>query len=226
MVTAAEIEATSLHFTGLVIDAMPRLREESYRLRYQVYCLESRFLPPEDYPDGMEVDLYDPHSVHLGVLNSAGELAATARLVQLSAVGLPLLDYCSIFSHETSLYDPARRVVEISRLVSQNGDERQRNSKLVLALYKAIYQTSKRRGFTHWLAASEKPLMRLLVRIGFPFRAIGPETDYHGPVWPYMMDLWELDNVISGRRKPLLNDFLDGLEPEFRPMEGAACQLS
>jgi N-acyl amino acid synthase of PEP-CTERM/exosortase system len=231
--------ARPTYFTGLVIDAAPELLRESYRLRYQVYCLDRRFLPAEDYPDGLEVDVYDGHSVHLGVVTSTGELAATARLVELSDAGLPMLDHCSIFTDETSLFDTTRHVVEISRLVSpkysrragdgyyslqgatdrRDGEERRGNVEPVLTLYKTIYQTSKRRGFTHWLAASEKSLYRLLVRYGFPFRAIGPETDYHGSVAPYLMDLRELDQTILGRQMPMLHDFLNGLEPEFSPGE-------
>jgi hypothetical protein len=61
----------------------------------------------------------------------------------------------------------------------------------------------------------------MVTRSGLPFRQIGPETDYYGPVAPYLLDMSEFDaNIMSGRY-PSLNDFLDGLEPEFRP-EAAA----
>ena len=86
-----------------------------------------------------------------------------------------------------------------------------------MTLYKAMYQTSKRRGITNWMAATERSLQRLVTRSGFPFRQIGPETDYYGPVSPYLLDLSEFDaNIMSGQFPPL-NGFMDGLEPEFRP---------
>jgi N-acyl amino acid synthase of PEP-CTERM/exosortase system len=224
-----------------VIDAAPTLLERSYRMRYQVYCIERGFLPADQYPDKLEVDRYDDHAVHLGVLTTSGELVATARLVEWSDAGLPLLDHCELFPDETSLQDPAFRMVELSRLVSpkynrragddfysaqgatnrRDGEERRGTVEPVLTLYKAMYQTSKRRRFTHWLAAGEKSLLRLLTRYGFPFRAIGPETDYHGSVTPYLMALADLDRVIVGRRMPLLHDFLHGLENEFRPVGDA-----
>ena len=40
----------------------PDLLAQSYRLRYQVYCLERKFLPAEDYPAGLELDEFDSHS--------------------------------------------------------------------------------------------------------------------------------------------------------------------
>jgi N-acyl amino acid synthase of PEP-CTERM/exosortase system len=231
------------YFTSRVIDDSPALLEASYSLRYQVYCLERGFLPVEDYPDEREVDDFDPHSVHFGVLNLQGEVVATARLVQHSEAGLPLFQHCSLFPDAPPLDGDTRNVVEVSRLaVSRKynrraGDDfyslqgridpndrrrRREGGEIVMALYKALYQASKRRGFTHWLAATEKSLQRLVARYGFPFVAIGPQTDYYGAVCPYLMDLDEFDRIILSRRISLLDDFLEGLEGEFTPVEGYA----
>jgi N-acyl amino acid synthase of PEP-CTERM/exosortase system len=244
-VTLPDLPERSPHFRGLVIDDSADLLEESYRLRYQVYCLERKFLSADDHPAGKEVDAYDRHSVHVGVLNAAGEIAATARLVELTPAGLPALEHCEIYPQEQSLDHPGRRVVEVSRLsVSRRynrraGDgfyslqgpqarpdspERRGGGELVMTLYKALYQASKRRGFTHWLAATERSLQRLVAKYGFPFRAIGPTTDYCGDVSPYLMDLREFDRVITSHRIALLDGFLDGLEPEFRPRKDRACR--
>ena len=238
MENAPSGEGMSRYFTGLVIDDRPDLLEASYGLRYQVYCHERQFLPADDYPERVERDVYDRQSVHLGVVNTSGELVATARLVQSGATGLPLLNHCELFPGETPLDDPARRVVEISRLsVSRkynrragdgfyglqgptprmDGGERRVGGEIVLAIYKAIYQVSKRRGFTHWVIAAERALRRLVGKYGFPFKAIGPETDYYGQVSPYLMDLSEFDEEISSGRIPVLAEFVDGLEPEYWP---------
>jgi N-acyl amino acid synthase of PEP-CTERM/exosortase system len=236
----SDLPGASRYFTALVLDDTPQLLRDSYSLRYQVYCLERRFLPAQDYPDELEVDVFDPHSVHVGVVNLQGAVVATARLVELSDAGLPLLDHCTIFSHETSPYDPTRRVAELSRLsVSRtynrrkgdgfyslqgatdrpDGRERRGGGEIVLILYRALYQASRRRRHTHWFAATEKSLQRLLTRYGVPFREIGPETDYYGSVTPYLVDLHEWDKVILSGRISLLDDFLTGLEAEFRPAE-------
>jgi N-acyl amino acid synthase of PEP-CTERM/exosortase system len=224
------------YFTSQVLDDSPLLLEQSYRLRYEVYCVQRQFLPAADYPAEREVDEFDRHSVHLGVLNQQGEVIATARLVRLSELGLPLFQHCTLFPDTPSLDDNTRSVVEVSRLcVSRGynrragdefyalqgptgrteGPERRKGGEIVLVLYKALYQASKRNGFTHWLAATEKSLQRLVARYGFPFKAVGPETDYYGIVSPYLMDLHEFDDVILGRQVPLLSEFLTGLEAEF-----------
>jgi N-acyl amino acid synthase of PEP-CTERM/exosortase system len=215
-----------------VIDNDPRLLEQSYQLRYQVYCLERGFLPAEDYPDHREVDQFDPHSVHIGVMNMQNELLGTARLVQPSGAGLPLFDHCTLFDDAPPLDDPPFRVIETSRLAVSREDNRgqgvpagsdvsegRKSGEIVLEIYKGVYQESKRRGFTHWLAATEKSLQRLMVRYGFPWKAVGPETDYYGAVSPYLMNVREFDNVILSGRISVLDRFLDGLESEFMPRD-------
>jgi N-acyl amino acid synthase of PEP-CTERM/exosortase system len=225
----------------LVLDHSPLLLQRSYGLRYETYCLDRHFLPAEEYPDALERDAFDRSSVHLGVVNTAGDLLGTVRLVEALDARLPLYDHCTIFPDQTLLHDPSRRVVEVSRLVvsrkcnrragdqfyalqgptgRSDGLERRRgDGEIVFALYKALYQASKRRGFSHWVIAVEKPLLRLLARYGFPFRPVGPESDYYGLVSPYLMDLSEFDTVIGSGRIPALTAFLEGLEPEFWPVE-------
>jgi N-acyl-L-homoserine lactone synthetase len=208
---------------GRQIDSEPRLMDESYRLRYQVYCIERGFLSAEDYPDGRERDEFDRHSLHLGVVDAEGALLATARLVKVNMAGLPLFRHCQIYARESELYQETTRVAEISRLcVSRELRTRQVGSASVaIMLYRAIYQASKRNGFTHWLVATEPSLQRLLASLQVPFREVGPQTDYYGPVAPYLVDLSKWDQTILSRSLPALHSFLDGLEPEYRPLSRA-----
>ena len=105
-------------FRGRVIDDAPLLLEQSYRLRYRVYCLQRHFLRAEDYPLGLEHDRFDRYSVHVGVLDPAGDLCGTARLVPMRGRGceLPLFRHCTVLDHHTELQDSANSIVEISRL--------------------------------------------------------------------------------------------------------------
>lgn len=41
-----------------------QLKEEAFRLRYQVYCEELQYEPLSKFPNRMEIDIYDSHSVH------------------------------------------------------------------------------------------------------------------------------------------------------------------
>src|SRR5947207_6042873 len=94
--TIADMEHTSdFHARG--IDDDPRLLEQSYRLRHQVYCMERQFLDAAAHPDGRETDEFDEYSVHLGVVDSYGGLAATARLIKANRRGFPMFRYCGFF---------------------------------------------------------------------------------------------------------------------------------
>jgi N-acyl-L-homoserine lactone synthetase len=209
----------SQRLEGLQIDSDQRLMDASFRLRYQVYCIERGFLSAEEYPDGRECDEFDRHSLHLGVVDAQGALLATARLVKVNMIGLPLFRHCQIYARESELYQESNRVAEISR-VCVSRELRQRGiggASVAITLYRAIYQASKRNGFTHWLVATEPSLQRLLASLQVPFREVGPQTDYYGPVAPYLVDLSQWDQTILSGSLPALHSFLDGLEPEYRP---------
>ena len=221
------------YFLGLSIDDVPRLLESSYRLRYEVYCVERKFLPAEHYPQGLEFDEFDRHAIHVGALDCDGELAGTTRGVQVTEMGLPLFDHCTAFAHETEFHRANPRLLEVGRLVvgrnyrrrrrdvvcgaenaksghitEYHGAERRRvGEDAFLTVLKALYQATKRIGATHWLTGMEEPLRNQLAEQGFPFRAFGPASDYFGLITPYQMALKELDDVILSRRFPALDEF-------------------
>jgi N-acyl-L-homoserine lactone synthetase len=200
---------------GRRIDNDPELLEASYRLRYQVYCVERAFLRAADYPDRIERDEFDRYALHLGVVDRDGDLKATSRLIEVSVYGLPLFRHCQIFPQENELFRPTNRFAEVSRLcMSRQLADR---AAVIPTMYKSLYQFSKRAGFTHWLVATERSLHRLLTNFGFPFRPVGPQIDYFGPVAPYVMDFQEFEQTLVSGARPHLATFLDGLEPEFHP---------
>jgi len=231
------------YFCARTIDGQRAMLEQSYRLRYQVYCLERKFLRAEDYPNGLEIDEFDRHAAHIGAIDSHGELAGTARVVRASEQGLPIFEHCVIFPYETEFTPANPRLVEVGRVsvsrsyrrrrsdtaaaageapVRPGGagfaghDRRGQHDDVFLTLLKGMYQTAKRAGATHWLAATEKPLQRMLAQRGFPFHQIGPDSDYFGIVAPYQMNLQEFEHVIMSGRYPDLEDFLVGLEAGAR----------
>jgi N-acyl amino acid synthase of PEP-CTERM/exosortase system len=242
----APFERTTRHLDARVIDDAPALLEASYRLRFQVYCHERGFLDAADYPAGAEFDEFDAHAVHIGAVDGSGQLAGTARLIRYSDLGLPLFRHCSIFpEHAETCRQPA--VLEVSRLsvsrhyarrdtdgaygvnereaagrVVVRNKRRRVDGEVFLAVTKALYQASKRLGATHWLAATESSLHRILLRFGLPFRQVGPESDYFGMVAPYLMEIAELDEVIASGRVAVLGEFADGLEPVLSPLSGGS----
>ena len=58
------------------------LRRAVYRIRYQVYCTEMGFEPPENFPDGLERDAYDRRAMHVLLRHlPSGEYAGCVRLI-------------------------------------------------------------------------------------------------------------------------------------------------
>ncbi|MFN2444598.1 MAG: PEP-CTERM/exosortase system-associated acyltransferase [Vicinamibacterales bacterium] len=239
--TIAPAAESCCSFEARTIDDEPELLEQSYRLRYQVYCMERKFLPAENYPDRLEMDEFDQFSTHVGVVDLHGRLAGTARIVKSSIAGLPLLRHCFLFLPEKELYSSRGNIVEISRVsVSRHyrhqgnghkgsadanfsseegnasGEEPGRGA-IMLAGVRGVYQAVKRLRATHWISASDRAMQRLMRQYGIPIRLVGPSVDYYGPVAPCLVDLAEFDKVILTAQFPALASFTDGLEPEIDP---------
>lgn len=226
------------------IDDDPQLLDQSYRLRYQVYCVERQFLPTSDYPDQREMDSFDADSIHVAAVDDHGAVAATARIVRPGSAGLPLFRYCTVFPLETALDVAGTTAVEVSRVsisrryARRPGDvllggvvvpgepgvpavdgheRRRRGGEPFLTLLKAAISGARTVNATHLVFAIERALQRWLTHYGFPSRLSGPEAEYYGRVAPYILSLAELDDVILGRQFAALEDFPVGSPPSSSP---------
>jgi len=206
-------------FSTVSADDDPALLAETLRLRYQAYCVERAFLEASDYPEQLEHDEFDHFSKHFATLDRDGRVVGTIRLVYPSVLGLPMFRHCTLFPNEHALFDPRNSVAEISRLsvVRKCRPNAFGGDGALFSLYRGVYHHAKRTGMTHWLVATEVSLQRALASYGFPFRQIGPEVDYWGPVAPYLLDLSVLDRILVAGTAPRLDGFLEGLEEEHRP---------
>lgn len=189
-------------------------------LRYRIYCLECGFLPAANYPQGLETDTYDAFSAHFSAHNLRGELVGYVRLVRATPQGrFPFQDHCHELLDGVQL-PPVAESAEISRLMvcaeyrRRRGDllagvtvpeesaaatpeRRDPSPQILLSLYRRMYTRSLDDGVRYWYAAMERPLARALRSMGFAFRQIGPQTDYYGPVAPYLADLRELEAAVE-----------------------------
>jgi len=193
--------------------------EDTFRLRYKVYCEERGFERVEDHPDGLEVDRYDSHAVHFASYNTAGQMVGTVRIILASEEGFPIEKYCQLFDDRPAC-DP-RSVGEISRLALSKDvrrrvedayiydgvgrepvevlspvEDRRRRHEIVVSMYKLLYIESKKAGITHWYTVMSKGLHMLLGRLGIVFRPIGPEQYYHGLRTPYMGDIGVIEESV------------------------------
>jgi N-acyl amino acid synthase of PEP-CTERM/exosortase system len=203
------------------------LLEKIQQLRYQVYCLDRGLLPPEHYPSAIESDEFDPHAMHFAAMDGAGHVIGTVRVVMNSPRGLPLDRY---YREEGDLHFcgvPRRRLGEISRLAvraplrdhggGEATNQLHRRPEIALGLYKEIYHAGRKAGISHLIAAMEQPLARLLGRFAFPFRPVGPEIDYYGPVRPYLLDIADWERAVHARCPETFARFVDGLPRNLQP---------
>lgn len=85
-------------------------------LRYEVYCLECRYLDARDYPQHVETDAYDVRSTHVGALDHEQLMTGTVRLVQADRdQAFPFEEHCRAFG--TFDFPPRETCAEVSRLV-------------------------------------------------------------------------------------------------------------
>lgn len=195
------------------------LRTEVYRLRYQVYCLETHFENPDDFPDGIERDEYDASAQHYLVRHiDSGQFAATTRLIlpdqRFPGKPFALERHCSIDSEHTISETQRATSAEVSRFcVSKNfkrragesgtlagissgqpvpsfsREERRAFPDITLALISCLVRLSRENNISDWYAVMEPPLIRFLTHLGIYFTVIGPLVNYHGPRTPCKINL-------------------------------------
>jgi N-acyl amino acid synthase of PEP-CTERM/exosortase system len=173
----------------------PALLWQAYRLRYQVYCLERRFLTGQN---GVERDDYDDFARHAVVRwRQTGEVVGTVRLVlpKIPAGGddFPVQHVCDptllrglprATTGEISRFALAKQLTK--RMQDMSAASR---SLLRLALIQGAVWLSAEAGHTHVLAVMEPTLLRLLHATGLHFIPLGPPVDYHGLRQPVVAEL-------------------------------------
>ena len=201
--------------------------ESAFELRYQVYCVERGFLAALDYPDGRESDDHDEDSAHFYACDARQELVGYVRLVPPDVHRrLPWQAFCKELTSGVRL-PPHGQCAEISRLMLRGDYRRRRQAgvaasgaddgivvgpglrrtesrRVMLDLYRQLYRHSVATDIRYWYAAMEKPLAKLLQRLDFGFLQIGPETDYFGPVAPYLADVREFERRLGADQPELL----------------------
>lgn len=179
----------------------------AYELRKKVYCLEYGHLNPDSYPDGLEKDVWDAHSVHFIATDSNSEVIGTVRLILDSAIGYQTEKY-------VNLPDVSRsRLAEVSRLTMRS-DFRGHGQHVIFGLSKAMYEYSIENGITHWFATMFIPTWRLFLDFGIYFQIIGepsfwPSKEHGQPVIPVFLELSGAGNYLL-HRNPELYGFIFG----------------
>jgi len=175
---------------------------KAQRLRYQVYCLEKKFLDAASYPDGREYDEHDRHCLQIVAQDFDQEIIGTIRLISDSPAGFPFLSHCGGKLYPGLEYILGEKTAEVSRLVIDKryrcfGTDKTKDQNqypvILFGMFRQMYEASIQIGIRYWVAAMEPRLARMLRFYGFVFKPIGESTDYFGEVRPYIGDLRELE---------------------------------
>ena len=157
------------------------LREEVFRIRHEVYCVEKGW---EKGVDGKEKDEFDDVAQHVLLRHrQSGDTIGTVRIIPASKVGglngLPMARSCP---PSTIQHLPAQTTGEISRFaLSKRRRLSCRASAMVrLGLMQGTLRLSCELGLTHWCAMMEPTLLRLLAASAIHFKPIGPLVEHHG----------------------------------------------
>lgn len=205
-----------------------KLKDEVFKLRYQVYCIETGFEDPQDHIDGSERDSSDDRSVHYLIRHrKSGIYAATTRLVLPDADDIdkpfPIEEHCEIDNVTVMEQIPRQQLAEVSRFcVSKEfkkrkgepgtltgigedheayftKDERRIFPHITLALIACLVRMSQKHNVAYWYAVMEPSLLRFLSRLGIYFIKIGPPVDYRGLRQPGIAKVENILTTVQGK---------------------------
>lgn len=217
------------------------LRDEVYRIRYDVYCRELGYEDPSAFPDGREIDAHDAHSLHcLLRYRESGVYAGCVRLVRPDPADLdaplPFETVCTGHLWPAALETvKAQRsqIGEISRLAVPSrfrrrlGDEGtpagvlpekgkagrgRRTPPIALGLYLAAAAAGLREGLEGVFALMEPKLARRLHGYGIHFRQVGDAVEHRGPRAPFYIDR----EALYGHISPLVRGLLEVVQKDLK----------
>jgi N-acyl amino acid synthase of PEP-CTERM/exosortase system len=191
--------------------------EDVFRLRFQVYCEEKKFLPRAAYPNGLEIDEFDDGATHIAVYGDEASPKGYLRVVAArDQCELPLFAHGMMVGEEFPMPAPGG-AVEISRMMVRSdyrkrlrdpedgfppsgslSDPPARNASdlIQLKLIRLAYRHALEADVRWFLSAIEPAQGRKLSMMGFPIRPIGPVADYFGNVRPHAVDLREMERKL------------------------------
>ncbi len=144
-----------------------------YRLRYQVYCNETKSLDPSDYPDQVEEDGYDKFAVHF-IAQTHGQTHGYLRLVR-GPEGALLLE--ESFCLPSDLHDKRSELIEVSRWIVSAPH---RGTGLWFELVDVAVSWAETNGYPRPVMAAIETLWEGLKKRGWGTNLWGGYQQYHG----------------------------------------------
>jgi len=227
------------------------LKNEVYKLRYQVFCIENEIFNSEHYPDNLESDNYDQHSVHYLIRHrNSGDYAATTRLILPDTNNMeklfPLELHCEIDNLAALQPINRKHLAEISRFCISKAFKKRKNEghtlaaigsnwedyftlpeqrafpHITLALIACFIKASYENDIHYLYAGTELSLLRLVSAWGINFTKIGPFADFHGKRWPCLIKVTDLLDGVAERNLDIWNFLTNtGCFGQTKPQEAS-----
>jgi len=207
------------HFEVVLADTEEGKRLH-YKIRYQVYCIESGYEDYRAFADGEEKDEWDKHAVHFLVRSKASRewIAAMRLILPGNKGGHPVFQLCDI-DRSVAGKTQGSTTAEISRLCiidsfrrrlptgrSENNQaslnprkgashhqmrDRCKEPLIVLGLFRAAAQYSREHGIPYWYFLTTSALARMLKRMNVHMLKAGASCLHNGERHPFLIDLRE-----------------------------------
>ena len=222
--------------------------EDYLEARYLVFCEElGRVDAPGIFSSRgrpIETDEYDASSRHfIARHKGTGLLAGFMRIIMPNEHGLNVAQRYVIERPLPYASATDDKIGEISRLAvtphfrrrpsdegkSGQGDPesemtlktegpRQHQPELVLGMYREVYQLCRQTGLDYCMAAMDNLFSRLLIRLGFPFVAVGPLNPNVTPARRvYIISATEMEHMLGGRETTILQFMQKQLNIQTKP---------
>jgi N-acyl amino acid synthase of PEP-CTERM/exosortase system len=203
------------------------LRDEVYRLRYQVFCIENSIFSPNANPLEREKDEYDEIAEHILLYHQSSNIPiGTARVVMpyLDQNGwrpLPMQRVLAFKDRQVFEKIPTRQIAEISRFAISKefrrqwsrtrraADENAQQNEhelirfITFGLIRAVLQICVEHNIAYLAAFIEPSLGRILHKLGLKFEAIGGLVNHCGIRQPSVARLPELIEHSRAELTPL-----------------------
>jgi ubiquinone/menaquinone biosynthesis C-methylase UbiE/N-acyl-L-homoserine lactone synthetase len=172
--------------------------EKTWRLRYQVYCLEIGFEPKNQ--SELERDVYDQYAMHFLAVDDNNRAVGTMRLVRENPKGYPLDPHFPLTEYVRAHNIP--KAVEGSRFVIHKDVPREDRGIISFGLFKCAYDWCSETGVTDVFTITQSKIaqkysMTGLEQIGEPFEYTKPLS---GGLWvPMRMNVRKAyENYLKG----------------------------
>ncbi len=232
------ITSTFSNYFQIIFADTPELKEEVYRIRYEVYCRELRYENASEFPDGLEKDVYDERSRHCLLLHrSSGFYAGCIRLVLPDPASreaiFPFEHSCAGKLHQElagPVFAQRHLLGEYSRLAVPEQFRRRKGEKhtqlgnleipaakpeelrqfmhIPFGLYLAGAAVAVSSGLGGVVAMMEPRLARHLKRFGMIYQQIGEVVDHHGPRAPFYCSRETLFKYLDPEIRKMLDDLV------------------